>query len=91
MSAVIGSSDLDTHTLGSRGASGNQLYCSLPFKHEPSDVGFDLLGEPQPQIRDDEEGSSLIHLQWSPLIRTDDTIAGFLGSSGLNAELHTDI
>ena len=26
----MGSSDLDAHTLGSRGAPGNQLSCSLP-------------------------------------------------------------
>ena len=26
----MGSSDLDAHTLGSRGAAGNQLSCSLP-------------------------------------------------------------
>ncbi len=26
----MGSSDLDVHTLGSGGASGNQLSCSLP-------------------------------------------------------------
>ena len=30
VSAVMGSSDLDAHTLGSRGAAGNQLSCSLP-------------------------------------------------------------
>ena len=30
VSAVMGSSDLDAHTLGSRGALGNQLSCSLP-------------------------------------------------------------
>ena len=30
VSAVMGSSDLDAHTLGSSGASGNQLSCSLP-------------------------------------------------------------
>ena len=30
VSAVMGSSDLDAHTLGSGGASGNQLSCSLP-------------------------------------------------------------
>jgi len=31
VSAVMGSSDLDAHTLCSRGALGNQLSCSLPF------------------------------------------------------------
>ena len=30
VSAVMGSSDLDAHTLVIRGASGNQLSCSLP-------------------------------------------------------------
>ena len=45
VSTVIGSSDLDEHTLGSGGASGNQLSCSLPFEPEPSDVSFDLLGQ----------------------------------------------
>ena len=32
VSAVMGSSDLDAHTLFSGGASGNQLSCSLPFE-----------------------------------------------------------
>ena len=45
VSAVMGSSDLDAHTFGSRGATGNQLPCSLPFEPEPSDAGFDLLGQ----------------------------------------------
>ena len=45
VSAVIGSSDLDEHTFGSGGASGNQLSCSLPLRPEPSDVGFDLLDQ----------------------------------------------
>ena len=31
VSAVMGSSDLDEHTLVSGGAPGNQLSCSLPF------------------------------------------------------------
>ena len=31
VSAVMGSSDLDVHTLVSDGAPGNQLSCSLPF------------------------------------------------------------
>ena len=39
VSAVIGSSDLDEHTLGSCGASGNQLSCSLPFEAERPIVG----------------------------------------------------
>ena len=34
VSAIIGSSDLDAHTLGSRGAAGNQQSCSLPFEAE---------------------------------------------------------
>ena len=40
VSAVIGSSDLDAHTLGSRGASGNQLSYSLPFEAEQPIVGL---------------------------------------------------
>ena len=39
VSAVMGSSDLDGHTFGSRGASGNQLSCSLPFEAERPIVG----------------------------------------------------
>ena len=31
-----------------------------------------------------------IYLQRSPVIRTDNTITGFLGFPGLHAELHTD-
>ena len=44
----------------------------------------------QPHVCDDGAGSSLIYLQRSPVIRTDDTITGFLGYPGLHAELHTD-
>ena len=39
VSAVIGSSDLDVHTLGSGGAQGNQLSCSLPSEAERPIVG----------------------------------------------------
>ena len=39
----------------------------------------------QPQVCDDGAGSSLIDLQRSPVIRTDDTIAGFLRFAGLSA------
>ena len=39
VSAVMGSSDLDAHTLGSGGASGNQLSCSLPSEAERLNVG----------------------------------------------------
>ena len=44
----------------------------------------------QPQVCDDGAGSSLIDLQRSPVIRTDDIIAGFLGFAGLSAELRPD-
>ena len=44
----------------------------------------------QPHVCDDEAESPLIHLQRSAVIRTDDTITGFLGSPRLHAELHTD-
>ena len=44
----------------------------------------------QSQVCDAKAGISLIYVQWSPVIRTSDTISGFLGSVGLNAELHPD-
>ena len=88
VSAIIGSSDLDEHTLGSGGASGNQLSCSLPFEAEQPIV--EPAWQAQPQVCDHGAGSSRIYLQRSPVIRTDDTITGFLGSKCLHAELHTD-
>ena len=39
VSAVMGSSDLDAHTLVSDGADGNQLSCSLPVGAEAIHVG----------------------------------------------------
>ena len=48
VSAVMGSSDLDAHTLGSRGALGNQLSCSLPFWGDSTDCGNGL---PSPALR----------------------------------------
>ena len=39
----MGSSDLDGHTLGSRGAPGNQLSCSLPSEAIRSIVGLGCL------------------------------------------------
>ena len=83
VSAVIGSSDLDGLTLVSGGASGNQLSCSLPFEAERPIV--EPAWQAQPQVCDDGAGSSLIDLQRSPVIRTDDTIAGFLRFAGLSA------
>ena len=47
VSAVIGSSDLDEHTFGSGGASGNQLSCSLPFEPERPIVGPAWQAQPQ--------------------------------------------
>ena len=88
VSAIMGSSNLDAHTLGSGGASGNQLSCSLPFEAEHPIVG--TAWEDQPPACKNKAGSSPIHLRWSSVIRTDHTIAGFLGSTGLNAEPHTD-
>ena len=40
VSAVMGSSDLDAPTFGSRGAPGNQLSCSLPSGAHRSIVGM---------------------------------------------------
>ena len=51
VSAVIGSSDLDAHTLGSGGASGNQLSCSLPFEAEHPIV--EPACQSQPQVCDE--------------------------------------
>ena len=51
VSAINGSSDLDEHTLGSGGASGNQLSCSLPFEAEQPIVG--PAWQAQPQVCDE--------------------------------------
>ena len=53
VSAVIGASDLDAHTFGSRGASGNQLSCSLPFEAERPIVG--TVWQAQPHVCDERQ------------------------------------
>ena len=40
VSAVMGSSDLNAHTLVSGAISGNQLSCSLPSEADPPNVGM---------------------------------------------------
>ena len=79
-----GSSDLDEHTFGSGGASGNQLSCSLPFEPERPIVGPAW----RPSLRSAMKGGKFMDL--SPAIAghpTDKAITGFLGSPGLHAEL----
>ena len=61
VSAVMGSSDLDAHTLVNQGALGNQLSCSLPSGAERSKIRMTCLQVETLYARSIENQQSRLH------------------------------